>query len=285
MLRLLGKPVAEKIEKNVRERIHALRERKLRAPSLVVILVGNDPASAIYTKRKGMTAESLGITHKTIHLADSISSAEMKTVIDQLNEDPAVDGILLQRPLPPQLREEDVVFWIDPTKDVDAFHPLNTGKLVLGMPALQPCTPTGVMEILKHYQIDLAGQLSCVIGRSSIVGKPMGTLLLQSNSTLVHCHSNTRNLREITRQADILIVAAGKRGLVDESFVRSGATVIDVGIHRTLDGQITGDVQFDSVSSKASALTPVPGGVGVMTIAILMQNTVTAAEMKQNPKS
>ncbi|OFZ20149.1 MAG: hypothetical protein A2X94_09590 [Bdellovibrionales bacterium GWB1_55_8] len=278
MLTLAAKPVAEKIRKSVQERSAAFLVRHHRAPKLSVVLVGTDPASVIYTRKKGEAAIACGMEHETITLPVTSTPVEVKNVIDRLNADPRVDGILIQRPLPKGFREEEVLYWVAPEKDVDAFHPVNTGRLALGLPCFQPCTPAGVMELLKHYEVQPAGKLACVIGRSSIVGKPMAAMLLQADATVLHCHSRTPNLRAISSQADIVVVAAGKPGLIDSSYVREGAVVVDVGIHRNAEGKVVGDVVFDDVARKASAMTPVPGGVGPMTIAVLLQNTIWAAE-------
>jgi len=223
MIKLLGKPVAEEIQENVRERVNQFVKKFHRAPQLAVVLVGNDPASVIYTRRKGETARILGMDHKTIAMAETSTPSEVKAIVDQLNKDPSVDGILIQRPLPKGFVEDEVLYWVAPEKDVDAFHPINAGKLYLGLPAFLPCTPAGVMALLKYYQIDPSGKTACVIGRSSIVGKPMANLLLQANATVLHCHSKTPDLRKMTKQAEIVIVAAGKMGLFDESYFRDGA--------------------------------------------------------------
>jgi len=285
MIKLLAKPVAESIQKQVRERTQTFIKQFQRAPKLSVVLVGQDPASVIYTTKKGQTAVTLGMEHETITLSAQATPAQVKTIIDQLNLNPNVDGILIQRPLPKGFNEEEVLYWVAPEKDVDAFHPLNAGKLFLGLPAFQPCTPSGVMALLQYYKIDPAGKTACIIGRSSIVGKPMAALLLKADATILHCHSKTRDLPSITRQADILIVAAGKMGMIDSTFVRDGAVVIDVGVHRNAEGKVVGDVIFDDVAPKASAITPVPGGVGPMTISILMRNTITAAELREASKA
>ncbi len=281
MQRLAAKPVAEKIRQKVRGRAEVFKQKHRRAPKLVVVLVGEDPASVIYTTKKGQVAIELGMEHETVHFPASASIVEVRARIERLNKDPEVDGILIQRPLPKAFPEEEVIYWVDPSKDVDCFHPENVGLLSLGMKGLRPCTPAGVMEILDHYQIPIEGRLACVIGRSSIVGKPMVQMLLQANATVLQCHRKTRNLSELTRQAEILVVAAGVREIVDGSMIRPGATVIDVGIHRREDGKVVGDVQFDSAAAVAGSLTPVPGGVGPMTIAMLMENTVIAAEMRE----
>ncbi|MCC7440143.1 MAG: bifunctional 5,10-methylenetetrahydrofolate dehydrogenase/5,10-methenyltetrahydrofolate cyclohydrolase [Bdellovibrionales bacterium] len=280
MLLLSAKPVAESLGKRTRARLEAFRARMGRAPKLVVLLVGDDPASAIYTNSKGKRAIELGLLHETMKFPVNASPSEVRSAIQRLNDASDVDGILIQRPLPPNFPEDEVIRWVHPLKDVDAFHPENVGLLALNRPCLQPCTPTGVMEILRHYGISPAGKVACVVGRSSIVGKPMAMLLLHSDATVLQAHSRTPDLGAITRQADLLVVAAGKRGLVNASHVRPGAVVVDVGIHRIADGKVVGDVDFEAVSRVASALTPVPGGVGPMTIAVLLENTVQAAERR-----
>lgn len=278
MVTLLAKPVAQSVQLEVKQRAENFQRQTQRAPKLVVVLVGEDPASVIYTRKKGETAVQLGLAHETLRLPVTSSPNEVKTALQRLNSDPSVDGILLQRPLPKNFKEEEVVYWISPEKDVDAFHPINTGRLHLGLPCLQPCTPAGVMKILNHYQISPAGKIACVIGRSSIVGKPMAALLLQADATVLHCHSRTPDLRRVTQQAEILVVAVGKMEMIDQSYIRKGAVVIDVGIHRNPQGKIVGDVKHDGLDSHVSAITPVPGGVGPMTIAMLMLNTIQAAE-------
>ncbi|HLD99241.1 MAG TPA: bifunctional 5,10-methylenetetrahydrofolate dehydrogenase/5,10-methenyltetrahydrofolate cyclohydrolase [Bdellovibrionota bacterium] len=280
MITLAAKPVTESIKNSVRERAENFRRAHGRKPKLVVIIVGQDPASVIYTTKKRETAIAVGMESETLAFPSSAEPKEVESAIEKLNADPTVDGILIQRPLPRNFKEEEVLFWVAPDKDVDAFHPLNTGKLSLGLPCFAPCTPAGVMEILKHYQINPSGKLACVIGRSSIVGKPMAALLLQANATVLHCHSKTPDLRRIASQADILVVAAGKPGLIDASYVREGAVVVDVGIHRNSAGKVVGDVLFEQVAPKTSAITPVPGGVGPMTIAVLLQNTMLSAEVR-----
>ncbi len=279
MITLAAKPVKEKLRDQLIQRVKAFREQTGRVPGLAVVLVGEDPASVIYTNNKGKAATEVGMEHQTIRLPATSTPTEVKTVIDRLNNDPKVDGILVQRPLPKAFKEEEVVFWIRADKDVDAFHPENTGRMVLGLPCFAPCTPAGVMEILKHYEINPSGKLACVIGRSSIVGKPMAALLLQANATVIQAHSRTKDLPSLACTADILVVAAGKPGLVDASYVKEGAVVVDVGIHRTAEGKVVGDVQFEEVAPKCSAITPVPGGVGPMTISVLLENTMRAAEI------
>jgi methylenetetrahydrofolate dehydrogenase (NADP+) / methenyltetrahydrofolate cyclohydrolase len=280
MITLFGKPVAESIQKSVQQRADLFFKKHRRKPKLVVVLVGNDPASQIYTRKKGEAALQLGFDHETLHLLQTASPSEVRLHIEKLNNDPTVDGILIQRPLPTAFSENEVVFWVHPEKDVDAFHPINTGKLALGLPCLQPCTPTGIMALLSYYKISPAGKLVSVIGRSSIVGRPMGSLLLRADATVFQCHSKTPHLKEITNQSDIVIVAAGKMALVDDSYLKSGAVVVDVGMHRNSQNKVVGDVDFEKAQNKVSAITPVPGGVGPMTIAVLMKNTMDAAEMR-----
>jgi methylenetetrahydrofolate dehydrogenase (NADP+)/methenyltetrahydrofolate cyclohydrolase len=284
MITLSAKPVAEAIQKNIRERTQKFVQRYHRAPKLSVVLVGEDPASVIYTTRKGQTAVVLGMEHETIALAADSDPHQVQEIVSRLNANPNVDGILIQRPLPKSFNEDEVLYWVSPEKDVDAFHPTNAGKLFLGMPSFQPCTPAGVMALLEHYQINPAGKIACVIGRSSIVGRPMQSLLLHADATVLHCHSKTPDLRAMTRQAEILVVAAGKMGMIDRSYIREGAVVIDVGIHRNSAGKVVGDVIFDEVATIASAMTPVPGGVGPMTITLLMRNTIRAAELREERK-
>lgn len=280
MLQILAKPVVEKVHSEVATRVAAFKTKTKRTPKLVVVLVGEDPASVIYTRRKGEAAVKVGMDHDTVKFPPTATPAEVKATIDRLNADPAVDGILIQRPLPKSFKEEEVLYWVSPEKDVDAFHPTNTGRLVLGLPAFAPCTPAGVMELLKHYEINPSGKIACIVGRSSIVGKPMAALLLQANATIFQCHSKTPNLPAVCRQADIVVAAIGKPEFIHADHVREGAVVIDVGINRLESGKIVGDVAYDEVAKKASAITPVPGGVGPMTIAILLQNTVWAAERR-----
>jgi methylenetetrahydrofolate dehydrogenase (NADP+)/methenyltetrahydrofolate cyclohydrolase len=280
MLQILAKPVVERVHNEVAQRVVAFKAKAKRSPKLVVVLVGEDPASVIYTRRKGEAAIKVGMEHDTIKFPATATPQEVKATLDRLNADPSVDGILVQRPLPKSFIEEEVLYWVAPEKDVDAFHPINTGRLSLGLPAFAPCTPAGVMELLKHYEIPVSGKTACIIGRSSIVGKPMAALLLQANATIIQCHSKTPDLAALSRLADIVVAAIGKPEAIRAEHVREGAVVIDVGINRLPSGKIVGDVAYYEVSKKASAITPVPGGVGPMTIAILLQNTVWAAEQR-----
>ena len=219
----------------------------------------------------------MGFLSETLRFPETAKPEEVYRAVMELNQDATVDGVLIQRPLPQSYPEEEVMYWVAPEKDVDAFHPENVGRISLGCPRFLPCTPAGMMALMKFYSIELQGKIACVVGRSSIVGKPMGQLLLQENATLLQAHSKTKDLAKITQQADVLIVAVGKAELITADHVKPGAVVIDVGIHRKTDGKLVGDVHAASVSTVCSALTPVPGGVGPMTIAMLMKNTLKAA--------
>ncbi len=277
---LTSKPILESHKPDLLARAEAVQRKRGTPPHLAVLIVGEDPASQIYVRSKGNKAREHGISSETITLPASTAPEEVYRQITDLNRNPAVDGILIQRPLPPSFSEEQVSYWITPEKDVDAFHPENVGRLTLGLSCFQPCTPAGVMEILRHYGIQTTGKVACIVGRSSIVGKPMATLLLQADATVIQCHSRTRDLAAHTRQADILVVAAGKARLIEARHVKPGAVVIDVGMHRDENNRLCGDVRFDEVQPIASAITPVPGGVGPMTILRLLENTVLSAERK-----
>jgi methylenetetrahydrofolate dehydrogenase (NADP+)/methenyltetrahydrofolate cyclohydrolase len=245
-------------------------------PCLAVVLVGDDPASASYVNMKERDCAEVGITSLDHRLAADISQHELDALIDRLNADPAVHGILVQMPLPAHLDAESVIERISPEKDVDGFHPASLGRLVRGLPGFRACTPAGVMEMLRAYDIDPTGMRAVIVGRSTIVGKPMALLLLEANATVTVCHSRTKDLPAVCREADLLVAAIGRAGMIDASYVKPGAVVIDVGINRTDDG-LVGDVDYVSVEPIASAITPVPGGVGPMTRAMLMVNTVAAA--------
>jgi len=279
---LAAKPVVEETRKELAGRVATFKKRHGRAPGLAVVLVGDNPASVIYTSRKSALAKELGLLAETLMFDGAASAQEVQRAIHTLNGRGDIDGILLQRPLPADFVEAEAIQWISPEKDVDAFHPMHVGALALGLPCFVPCTPLGILRLLKHYQISLRGKLACVVGRSSLVGKPMAALLLREDATVIHCHSKTRDLPTLTRQADILIVAAGSQGLIHPEHIKEGAVVVDVGIHRTVEGKITGDVDQVEVLAKArvSAITPVPGGVGPMTILTLMSNTIEAAERR-----
>lgn len=264
-----GKKLAEKIYTEV-----ALETAKLpRRPCLAAVLVGDDPASHIYVRNKEGDCKKCGIESRRFDLPADTQQERLLALIDELNHDDGVDGILVQLPLPKQIDEMAVIQAISPDKDVDAFHPLNVGKMVTGEPVFWPCTPAGIMEMFREYGISLDGKNCVVVGRSNIVGKPMGLLLLRANATVTYCHSHTRDLAETTRQADILVVAAGHPGLITGDMIKPGAVVIDVAMNRNPDtGKLTGDVVFDEAEKIASFITPVPGGVGPMTRAMLMKN-------------
>lgn len=264
-----GKKLAEKIYAEV-----ALETAKLpRKPCLAAVLVGDDPASHIYVRNKEGDCKKCGIESRRYDLPADTPQERLLALIDELNHDDGVDGILVQLPLPKQIDENAVIQAISPDKDVDAFHPLNVGKMVTGEPVFWPCTPAGIMEMFREYGISLDGKNCVVVGRSNIVGKPMGLLLLRANATVTYCHSHTRDLAETTRQADILVVAAGHPGLITGDMIKPGAVVIDVAMNRNPEtGKLTGDVVFDETEKIASFITPVPGGVGPMTRAMLMKN-------------
>ena len=282
---LKGKPVAEHVYQKVKAGLSLLQARNV-VPKLSVILVGNDPASKVYVARKEKTSKKLGMDSETIYLPEDTSEDELLRVIERLNTEPAVHGILVQLPLPAHIDEHKIIMHINPDKDVDCFHPRNVGLLVSGRPYVLPCTPAGIMELFSYYEIGLNGKHAVVIGRSNIVGKPMANLLMQknpaANATVTVVHSRTRNLAEHTRRADVIIAAMGRPRFLTPDMVKDGAVIIDVGINRVEASNekgyvITGDVDFENVLPKVRAITPVPGGVGPMTIAMLMFNTLQVA--------
>ncbi|MBE6996154.1 MAG: bifunctional methylenetetrahydrofolate dehydrogenase/methenyltetrahydrofolate cyclohydrolase FolD [Ruminococcaceae bacterium] len=275
--RIDGKALAVKVKERVREEAAKLP----RQPGLAVILVGDDPASRVYVSGKEKDCAECGILSFEHKLPAETTQEELLALIEKLNADPAVDGILCQLPLPGGLDEEAVINAIVPDKDVDCFHPFNVGRMVIGEPVFLPCTPAGVMEMLREYEIPIRGRRCVVLGRSNIVGKPMSILLTQSDGTVTTCHSRTENLAEITRQADILVSAVGKVRCVTADMVKDGAVVIDVAMNRDENGKLCGDVDFAAVEPKTSYITPVPGGVGPMTRAVLMENILTAARNHQ----
>ncbi len=281
---LEGKFFAQQLKDDAGRRAAALQEKYGRAPGLAVIRVGNDPASEVYVRNKDKACAALGIYSEVIAMPEETSKDELIAKIDALNADEKIDGILVQLPLPAQIAqfEAEILNRIDPSKDVDGFHPVNVGKMVTGEPALLPCTPAGCIRMLEMAGIEIAGKRAVVIGRSNIVGKPMFHLLMAKNATVTVCHSRTENLAAITRQADILVAAIGKPNFVKKDMVKTGATVIDVGINRIAPKKLVGDVDFEAVSEVAGAITPVPGGVGLLTVAMLMQNVVQAAETHLN---
>lgn len=272
-----GKAISAQIRAEIAEQVTQLKKEKGIVPGLAVVIVGEDPASRVYVRNKHRACEQVGFASFGYELPAETTEQELLALIDRLNRDEQVHGILVQLPLPHHLDEEKILLAIDPKKDVDAFHPYNVGRIMIGNYDFLPCTPAGVMELLRRSNIDIAGKECVVVGRSNIVGKPQAMLLLQANGTVTVCHSRTADLREVCRRADILIAAIGKPEFFDASFVKEGAVVIDVGINRRADGTLCGDVNFADVAPHASHITPVPGGVGPMTIAMLMQNTLTAA--------
>ena len=247
-------------------------------PGLAVVIVGNDPASEVYVRNKCKACEAVGFHSEKYELSGDSTEEELIALIDKLNDDKNIHGILVQLPLPKAMDVEKVLLRIKPEKDVDAFHPYNTGKIMQGKYDFLPCTPAGVMELLARYNVEIKGKDCVVVGRSDIVGKPMAMLLLHKDGTVTICHSKTKDLSEVCRRADIIIAAVGRANFVTADMVKDGTVVIDVGINRLPDGKLCGDVAFDEVEKKASAITPVPGGVGPMTIAMLMRNTLTAAQ-------
>ncbi len=273
-----GKKVSSVIREGIKNRVRLYRKMfKGSVPNLTVIIVGNNPASQTYVRNKAKAFAECGMRSSIIAMPEDISQTELINKISELNGDPDVNGILVQLPLPPQIEERDVLYSISPEKDVDCFHPVNVGKLVNGSHDFLPCTPAGIMELLRYYGIDPAGKRCTVVGRSNIVGKPVSLLMLEKNATVTICHSKTVNISEMTGSADILIAAVGRAGFIKADMIKEGAVVIDVGINRGQDGKLTGDVAFAEVAEKASAITPVPGGVGPMTITMLLMNTIRAA--------
>lgn len=276
-----GKAVSQFVKDEVKKEVSALGEKGV-SVGLAVIIVGNDPASRTYVNNKKKACETTGIISEEYALPEDTTMDELLALIKELNAKKSINGILCQLPLPKHLDEKAVIENIDPIKDVDAFHAVNTGHIMIGDYSFLPCTPAGIMEMLKYYNIEIEGKECVVIGRSNIVGKPMAMLLLQKNGTVTVCHSRTKNLKEVTSRADILVAAVGIPYFVTADMVKDGAVVIDVGMDRNKEGKLCGDVDFAEVEKKASYITPVPGGVGPMTIATLMKNTVTAAKIQNN---
>lgn len=272
-----GKALAQKMQKKLAEKVARLKAEKGIVPGLVVILVGENPASQVYVRNKEHSALAAGFKSQVVRLPESTSQEELLDVIAIYNADTSFHGILVQLPLPDHINEEAVLLAIDPNKDVDGFHPMNMGRLWSGHPVMVPCTPAGIMEMFKDYHIDLEGKHAVVIGRSNIVGKPMAQLLLNKNATVTLTHSRTHHLAEVAKKADILVVAIGRGHFVTKDFVKEGAVVIDVGMNRDENGKLIGDVKYDEVAELASYITPVPGGVGPMTITMLMEQTYESA--------
>jgi methylenetetrahydrofolate dehydrogenase (NADP+)/methenyltetrahydrofolate cyclohydrolase len=272
-----GKKIAHDVRREVRERTDDLDARGRRRPGLAVILVGDDPASAIYVRNKRAACEECGIVSVSHDLPASTAQSELRALIERLNADDAIDGILVQAPLPAHIDQETVIEAIDPTKDVDGFHPYNVGRLALRIPIMRSCTPYGVIELLRRSGIELKGKDAVVVGQSNIVGRPMALELLLAGSTITVCHSRTADLASHVRRAELLVVATGKPGLIPGDWVRPGSVVVDVGINRLPNGKLAGDVQFEGARERAGWITPVPGGVGPMTVAMLMRNTLESA--------
>ena len=279
-----GKAVSAAVKERVKNQIEELKEKNGVQAGLAVVLVGEDPASKVYVRNKKLACEATGIRSFEYYLPEETTQQQLLDLIDTLNQDKAVNGILVKMPLPKHIDEMTITCAIDPLKDVDAFHPENVGRIMMGIPEFLPCTPAGVMELIKSVGIEVSGKNCVVIGRSNIVGKPQAMLLLKENGTVTICHSRTKNLSEVTKQADILVVAIGKAKFVTADMVKPGAVVIDVGMDRDENGKLCGDVDFNAVKDVAGYITPVPGGVGPMTIAMLMTNTLTAAKIQNNIK-
>ncbi|MDT2738431.1 bifunctional methylenetetrahydrofolate dehydrogenase/methenyltetrahydrofolate cyclohydrolase [Enterococcus canintestini] len=277
-----GKKLATMMQAKMKDEVQKIKENDGTVPGLVVILVGEDAASKIYVRNKETAAGKMGIYSKVDRRAADITEKELLALIETYNQDSRFHGILVQLPLPAHIDEEKVIMAIDPKKDVDGFHPLNIGRLFAGDPLMVPCTPYGIMKLLAAYDISVAGKNAVVIGRSNIVGKPMAHLLLQENATVTITHSKTKNLPEIARQADILVAAVGVGHLVDESYVKKGAVVVDVGMNRDANNKLIGDVDFAAVEPIADFITPVPGGVGPMTITMLLYQTIKAYNMQKS---
>ena len=276
-----GKALAAKMQAELKVKVDKLKEAD-NVPGLAVILVGEDPASQIYVRNKARQATAIGLNSSVVRLPETVSEQELLDLIEQYNQSEQWHGILVQLPLPEHISEEKVLLAIDPEKDVDGFHPMNMGRLWSGNPLMIPSTPAGIMEMFREYDVELSGKRAVVIGRSNIVGKPMAQLLMTADATVTIAHSKTENLRELTKEADILVVAIGRDRMIKAEDVKEGAVVIDVGMNRDEDGKLHGDVDFDEVKDVASLITPVPGGVGPMTITMLMEQTVRAASRKMN---
>ncbi len=273
-----GKELSATIRKEIADRTEEFIKQKGRAPGLAVIIVGEDPASKVYVRNKHKACDEVGFYSQVIELPEETTEEELLSRIRELNASESIDGILVQLPLPRHICEQNVIETIDPKKDVDVFHPMNVGKLTTGNHILTPCTPAGVMEMLRRSGIEIKGKKCVVVGRSNIVGKPMAILLLEAHGTVTVCHSKTVDLKKECLEADILVSAIGKPGFITADMIKPGATVIDVGINRNKEGKLCGDVDYDKVEKIAAYITPVPGGVGPMTVTMLMKNTLLAAE-------
>lgn len=275
-----GKAISAAIKDELKEQVATYKEKGVEI-TLAVVKVGNDPASAVYVRNKEKACEYIGVTSRTLALPEETTEQELLKVVDELNNDSAVNGILVQLPLPKHIDESKILLAIDSNKDVDGFHPVNVGKMVIGEDTFLPCTPAGIIEMLKRSDVDISGKECVVIGRSNIVGKPMSMLMLKENATVTIAHSRTKDLKEVTKRADILIAAIGKAKFVTADYVKEGAVVIDVGMDRDENGKLCGDVDFASVEPIASAITPVPGGVGPMTVTMLLVNCLRSVELNK----
>jgi methylenetetrahydrofolate dehydrogenase (NADP+)/methenyltetrahydrofolate cyclohydrolase len=273
-----GKNVALQVKLEVKEQVARLKARYNVTPGLAVILVGDDPASAVYVRNKQKACDDVGILSKTFSFAADVEQKELEILISELNKNPQYNGILVQMPLPKPLNSRALLNMIHPDKDIDGLLPLNIGKLAIGEEALYPCTPLGIMVLLQRYSIPVSGAHAVIVGRSNLVGKPLALMMLAANATVTVCHTKTKDLSEIIKQADILVAAAGRRGVIKGEWIKQGAVVIDVGTNRNESGKLTGDIEFEQAEKRASFITPVPGGVGPMTIAMLMKNTLAATE-------
>lgn len=276
-----GKSLAKKVQSNIATKVEQLKQEKNIVPGLAVILVGDDPASHTYVKMKAKACERVGFYSISHNMPDSISQDEIIATIEMMNNNPRIDGILVQLPLPKHIDTDKILEVIDPKKDVDGFHPYNVGRLVTGLDGFVACTPLGVMKMFEEYDIDLRGKDVCVVGASNIVGKPMASLLLNAEATVTTTHIYTKELKSHTLKADIVVVGVGVPSLIKEDMIKEGAIVIDIGTNRLEDGSLVGDVDFKGVSEKCSYITPVPGGVGPMTISMLLENTLTSANRRK----
>lgn len=272
-----GKVLSQKIRQQVKEGVAKLQSDSGIVPGLATVLVGDDPASHVYVKNKNRACAEVGMVSRHIPLTAATSEQELLDLVAKLNHDPVLHGILVQLPLPSSINEDKILEALDPKKDVDGFHPVNVGNLCVGKPALKPCTPSGIMKMFEEIKYDLQGKHAVVIGRSNIVGKPVALMLLEKHATVTICHSRTQNIGKLVGQADVVVAAVGRAGFVKGDWIREGAVVIDVGINRVGDGKLVGDVDFAAASKRAAWITPVPGGVGPMTIAMLLWNTLFAA--------
>ncbi|GEM02732.1 methylenetetrahydrofolate dehydrogenase (NADP+) / methenyltetrahydrofolate cyclohydrolase [Halolactibacillus halophilus] len=280
---IYGDQLALSLRQEMKEEVTALKEKGI-VPKLVVVLIGDDPASKSYVSGKQKAADFIGINSELITLVDTTSEQALLDLIEQLNNDESVNGILVQLPLPDQINEQAIIEAISPEKDVDGFHPISIGRMLTQQDTFLPCTPFGILTMLQSKNIEIAGKHAVIVGRSNIVGKPVGQLLLNEHATVSYCHSRTKDLKAMTKQADILIAAVGREEMIDASFIKPGAVVIDVGVNRTEAGTLTGDVDFESAKAVASYITPVPKGVGPMTITMLMKNTIKAAKNHHTKK-